>query len=500
MSSEDSRRLRALYAAALQRDPEEWDEYLRGACAGQPDLRARVAALLQAHSHDFLDQQDSAPTRAVPRPEPVEGATIGPYIVRRELGRGGMGVVYLADDTRLSRRVALKAVTASPSDPTRRERLRLEARAAATLSHPGIATVYALEEVGDNLYLAYEFVPGVPLRALLASGPLPIPQVVTIGAQLARALAAAHAAGVIHRDIKPENVMKTPAGIVKILDFGLARAEGLAGPAVTQTGIVMGTPAYMAPEQLLGHHVDFRADLFAFGLLIYELTTGANPFLSGSVSGTFARIANEDPPPLSTVRRESPPALDRIVALCLRKDPAERYQSTQDLVADLELLEAEMAVVRQRASDHVLHQSAVITGTGHDARWWWTIHQLVVSASYVLLIYPAWYVQRWLAQPWGMLFLLTVLAAAAAGTSLRLHLRFAIRHSPEELPRRLSEVRMWTRLSDSLMAVAQIAGALAIGTNHPEFAMLLVAAAISLVVASFVIEPTTERAAFGPRA
>ena len=281
MPSEESRRLRAVYAAALQRDPEERDEYLSRACVDQPELRAKVAALLQAHSQDFLEGErlTTLPPPTSNRPAGIEGKVIGPYIVRRELGRGGMGVVYLADDTRLSRRVALKALSPEVGhDPSRRERLRLEARAAAALSHPGIATVYALEEIGDDLYLAYEYVPGESLRALLASGPLSMVRVVTIGAQLARALAAAHTVGVIHRDIKPENVMKTPSGVVKILDFGLARMEGAANPKLTQSGVIVGTPAYMAPEQVLGQNVDFRTDVFAFGLLVYELAAGVNPF------------------------------------------------------------------------------------------------------------------------------------------------------------------------------------------------------------------------------
>ncbi len=229
MPSEESRRVRVVYAGAIQRDPEERDEYLSRECAGQPELRAKVAALLQAHSKDFPENVDAAsPTRTTPIPsENIEGKVIGPYIVRRELGRGGMAVVYLVDDTRLSRPVALKAIAPDVGrDPSHRERLRLEARAAAGLSHPNIATVYSLDEIGDDLYLACEYVPGEPLRIVLASGPLPIAQVVTIGAQLARALAAAHTVGVIHRDIKPENVMKTPSGVVKILDFGLARVEG----------------------------------------------------------------------------------------------------------------------------------------------------------------------------------------------------------------------------------------------------------------------------------
>ena len=499
MPSEESKRLRALYAAALQRDPEERDEYLDNACVGQPELRARVAALLEAHSKDFLEIDDvptSTATVGVASGEP-QGRVIGPYIVRRELGRGGMGVVYLVDDTRLSRPVALKALTPEVGrDRSRRERLRLEARAAAALSHPGIATVYALEEIGDDVYLAYEYVPGEPLRALLASGPLPIGQVVSIGAQLARALVAAHTAGVIHRDIKPENVVRTPSGVVKILDFGLARVEGVASPRLTQTGVIIGTPAYMAPEQVLGQPVDFRTDLFAFGVLIYELATGMNPFAANTISGTFSRIVASEPSIPSQVRPQIPPELDQIVATCLRKDPTDRYESTQDLVADFEQLESELALLRQHDSSRSVH-TATRPRQSHTVAWWWEVHQVIVSAIYVAMIFPAWSVQRWLPPPWGMIFLVVVLASVAAGVSLRLHSRFIARHSPSELHTQLWQNRRWTRVCDVAFASSQVLGALAIGTAHPEFAMLFVAAATAMLVAALVIEPTTARTAFG---
>ena len=286
MTLEELRRIRTIAAAALDRDPEERSEYLDRACSGQPELRARVDELLRTYD-----------TRAE-IPEAVEGKVIGPYIVRRILGQGGMGVVYLADDTRLARLVALKALAPGVmSDPLSRKRLRQEARAAAGLAHPGIATVYALEEIGDELYMAWEYVPGGPLRALLASGPFPIPQVVTIGAQLARALVAAHTLGVIHRDIKPENVIRTPSGIVKVLDFGLARMDSPAQTKLTQTGMVVGTPAYMPPQQARGEKIDFRTDLFAAGLLLYELASGTNPFAANTITATLARIAGEDEVP-----------------------------------------------------------------------------------------------------------------------------------------------------------------------------------------------------------
>ncbi len=498
---EDSRQIRQVYAGALQRDPEERDEYLDRACADTPGLRAKVAALLEAHSQDFLEAEliAAAGPRAEPRREDVEGRVVGPYIIRREIGRGGMGVVYLADDTRLARRVALKALSPGLGHELGgRERLRLEARTAAGLSHPGIATVYALEEIGDALYLACEFVPGEPLRTLLESGPLPLEQVVDIGTQLAKALAAAHTQGIVHRDIKPENVMKTPSGVVKVLDFGLARMDSSAQSRLTRTGVVLGTPAYLAPEQALGQQADFRTDLFALGLLIYELASGVNPFVARSVTATIARIVEEEPTPLSDLLPESPPELDRIVAICLRKDPLERYKSTQEAVADLERLQAELSTSRwARTSDGYGMSPRRRVVQPSKPRWWWEVHQLVVSAVYTLMFYPAWHVWAWLPPPWGMLFLLGMLASTAAAVSLRLHLWFMASFFPNDLTAQQAWTRVRTRWCDAGWAALQILTALAIGRDHPEFAMLFVGVSTAMLVASFVIEPATARAAFG---
>ena len=497
MSSEDSKRLRAVYAGALQRDPEERDEYLNHACAGQPELRAKVAALLQAHSQDFLEAE-SASSPADPivhRPEGIEGTVIGPYIVRRELGRGGMGVVYLVDDTRLSRAVALKALTPEVGrDSRRRERLRLEARAAAALSHPGIATVYALEEIGQDLYLAYEYVPGKPLRALLESGPLPIVQVVTVGAQLARALAAAHTAGVIHRDIKPENVMKTPSGIVKILDFGLARVEGATAPRLTQTGLIVGTPAYMAPEQVLGQSVDFRADLFAFGVVIYELASGVNPFVANTLSGTFARIVGEEPPVLSKVQPQSPPALDRIVATCLRKDPAERYDSTEDLVADLERLESELSALRQRALDRGEHRPTAAIEPWRTT--WWRTHQIVIVGLYAVAAALGWQIKEWVEVPVTVSVFIGLGTAAAIGGVLRGHLMFT------EYFDRWGLAAEHRRAARALLIVDVLIGC-ALGVDAimlarwPLTAVLTIALGIGIALAAMVLEPATTKATLG---
>lgn len=496
--SEDARLVRQVYAGALQRDPEERDEYLDRACANRPDLRAKVVALVAAHSQDFLEPATRAGSAApgdIP-PEFDEGQLLGPYIVRRELGRGGMGVVYLADDTRLSRRVALKALNRQLSrEPGGRERLRREARAAAALSHPGIATVYAIEEIGDQLYIACEYVPGEPLRALVNSGPVPADQVVEIGLQLARALAVAHTAGVVHRDLKPENIVRTPSGVVKVLDFGLARVE-TATPYLSQTGVILGTPAYLAPEQALGKPVDFRADLFALGLVLYELASGVNPFAASTITATLARIVEVDPVPLSEIEPATAPDLERIIETCLHKDPLQRYAATRELVGELEDLAADLAE-RRRASSHRSHRPHRIA-PGRP-RWWWQVHQLVVSAVAVAMLYPAWLVRAWLPRPLGMLFFLVVLASTAAGTSLRLHLWFVARFFPNELAAQQAASQGRTRWCDSAFAASLVVAALAVAGAHPEFAVLLVAVSTSMLVATFVIEPATARAAF-PRA
>jgi hypothetical protein len=501
VSGDESRLIRQLYAQALQRDPEERDEYLDSACAGRPELRTRVAALLGRHAQDFLDATTALPgERATDRsgvgPDgtQLEGRAIGHYIVRREIGRGGMGVVYLADDTRLQRRVALKAVhPALGQTPQLRERLHNEARVVAGLSHPGIATVYALEEIGGELYLACEFVPGAPLRALLKSGPLRIEEVVHIGLQVARALAEAHTYGIVHRDLKPENVIRTPSGVVKVLDFGLARAEDATGMRLTQTGMIMGTPAYLTPEQALGQRADFRTDLFALGLLLYELASGTNPFAARSITATIARIIETDPQPLSEVQPRSIPGLDRIVERCLRKDPLERYGSTQEVIGELEDLHSEL--VRLRSTPGAGTPAVAVPARSHASSiQWLVIHQLVVSAVYVAMLYPAWHARVWLPQPWSMLFLLGVLATAATATSLRLHLWFTGLHFPQRLAAQHAWTWRRTRLCDLVFALLQITAAFVIASGHPEFAMLFVGVSTAVLVAGFVIEPATAAA------
>jgi two-component system LytT family response regulator len=277
-------------------------------------------------------------------PDPLPpGARVAHYRVVSRLGEGGMGAVYLADDTRLGRRVALKVLPAGlAADPERMRRFTQEARLASALTHPNVAYIYEIGEADHLHFLAMEFVEGEPLSQRLARGPLPLAELLSIGSQVADALDDAHSKGIVHRDIKPSNLMLTPRGHVKVLDFGLAkletRPERDETQLITNAGTVLGTIAYMSPEQALGREVDNRTDLFSLGVALYEMATARLPFSGATVSETIARILNSQPDALARFNYEMPEALDRVVRKCLEKDRERRYQTARELLVDLKNL------------------------------------------------------------------------------------------------------------------------------------------------------------------
>jgi len=282
-------------------------------------------------------------------PRLQQGASVGPYVIVEPLAAGGMGQVYRARDPRLGREVAIKVLAAAP-DAEGLARFEREARATAILAHPNIVTVFDVGLQDGLPYLVSELLEGETLRRRLAAGPLEPHRAVELALALAHGVAAAHALRIIHRDLKPENLFLTRDGTLKVLDFGLAKlrpgpmaAPDLSTIDATQPGMLLGTPAYMAPEQLRGEPVDGRADLFAIGAILYEMVTGKNPFRRTSAAETLAAILHEDPPPLEA-RAEIPTAqpLERLVLHCLEKDPAERFQAAGDLAFALETLLADL--------------------------------------------------------------------------------------------------------------------------------------------------------------
>jgi serine/threonine protein kinase/Tfp pilus assembly protein PilF len=274
------------------------------------------------------------------------GTRLGPYEILSPLGAGGMGEVYRARDTRLGREVAVKVLPAAlASDPERLKRFEREARSASSLNHPNIVTIYDIGSADSVSYIAMEVVNGESLRAVLAEGALPVRRLLLIGTQVADGLAKAHAAGIVHRDLKPENVMVTEDGLVKILDFGLAKltqpdtSGGMTqAPTVsgaTEEGIILGTVGYMSPEQATGKSVDYRSDQFSFGSILYEMATGQRAFHRPSAPQTLAAIIQEEPEPIATLNPKIPVPVRWIAERCLSKEPRNRYTSTDDLAKEL---------------------------------------------------------------------------------------------------------------------------------------------------------------------
>jgi hypothetical protein len=486
------RQITDLFHAAMERDPASRGAFLRDACAGDPELLHEVQTLLKSYEHSgsFLDEPAWGVAADLILGEDhgsLAGRHIGTYRVLEEIGRGGMGVVYAAEDERLGRTVALKVLTPEfTSDPVRRERLTREARAAAALSHPAIATIFALEEIDGDLYIVSELVRGRTLRDELRDGPLPADRLLPALLDIASALAAAHERGIIHRDLKPENIVRRTDGQIKILDFGLARsAAPRDAPTVTrltEAGIALGTPGYMAPEQLRGGEVDVRTDIFAFGVLVWELATGEHPFGSDPAS-VLLRMTELMEGRSAGISRTIPIAgLDRIARRCMRASPAERYPSSAALLADLRALDGADTT-----------RAAIPQG---DRFWWWQFHQLALAVVNGAMPAAVWAFRHWNEpRPYGSgLFLLTLMLATASVT-LRLHLWFISRVHPDELIEHRARLFPAVVVADALIAVTLLVVAFFLAKDHDTQAALLVSVAVAGLASLAWIEPATTKAA-----
>lgn len=336
--------IRTVLEAALPMDSEARRAYLDQACASDQSLRREVESLLAADEQARTGFLESPPLSR----KLEKGTRLGDYEIQSLLGAGGMGEVYRSRDLRLRRDVAVKVLPAvASSDPERLRRFEQEATAAAALNHPNILAVHQLGTYAGTPYLVSELLEGETLREQIRHGRIAARRVIDYGVQIARGLAAAHEKGVVHRDLKPENLFVTKDGRVKILDFGLAkltqaqpRSEASA-PTIggeTEPGLVMGTVGYMSPEQVRGQPADHRADIFAFGAILYEMLTGKRAFHKPTPPETMSAILNEDPPEISQNAQSLPLSLQRVVHRCLEKNPERRFQSTTDLAFALEAL------------------------------------------------------------------------------------------------------------------------------------------------------------------
>src|SRR5574341_1534189 len=346
-----------IYDQALELEPEWRDAFLDEVCASDEELRREVESLLAAHerAEGFIDQPAVEVAAGLFADQPsssIEGKKIGNYQALSLLGKGGMGEVYLANDLKLGRKVALKVLLQQfMQDPVRVKMFKREARAASALNHPNIITIFDIGQSDGAHFIVSEYVEGQTIRQRLKASAMPLREAMDIAVQTADALAAAHEAGIVHRDIKPENVMVRRDGYVKVLDFGLAKLTeppatnridlketATKGTVYTLPGVVMGTAAYMSPEQARGEIVDSRSDIFSLGVLIYEMVAGETPFTGATPLEVLAATLEREPLPLTECDRRIPAELERIVAKALRKDRRKRYQTIRDMLVDLESL------------------------------------------------------------------------------------------------------------------------------------------------------------------
>src|SRR6516162_5852634 len=348
-----------LFQSALERAPEERAAFLDEFCHDDEEMRREVESLLTSHerAENFIEVPafEAAPELATnDSADALVGKLLGHYCIESLIGVGGMGEVYLARDERLGRKAALKLLPDSLTiDETELSRFKNEARTASALNHPNILTVYEIGAEGNVQFIATEFIEGVTLRAVLASGKMSAQRALEIAVQVASALAAAHEAGVVHRDIKPENIMLRPDGYVKVLDFGIAKLteqsrasedHKVETTALLQTrpGLVLGTAHYMSPEQARGQKVDARSDIWSLGVVLYKMVAGSPPFRGETPSDCIAAILTAEPAPLSSISPDVPTKLESILQRALRKSTDERYQTIKEMLAELRSLKAKL--------------------------------------------------------------------------------------------------------------------------------------------------------------
>src|SRR3989442_4848468 len=350
MHSDRWQQIKQLFNDALQREPSQRAMFLAEACAGDDELRAEVEELLDSYQTDFMDRPavgEVADLILGTQEKLVSGQRVNQYEILKPIGAGGMGVVYLAQDTKLKRKVALKLLPHELTDNMDRlQRFEREAHAASALNHPNILTIHEIGVSNGATFIATEFIDGETLRQKIKGEQISLSDKLDLAIQVVSALAAAHEASIVHRDIKPENIMLRHDGIVKVLDFGLAKLTERRTEAVdteaetkaqvkTELGMVMGTVGYMSPEQTRGLEIDARSDVWSLGVVLYEMLEGKTPFAAETPNDSIAAILTREPAPLD---ENTPAELQRIIRKSLQKKADERYQTVRDFFLDLKNL------------------------------------------------------------------------------------------------------------------------------------------------------------------
>lgn len=403
VSSEHWKRIEQIYYTVIASPAMNRAAILDRLCSDDPYVRSEVESLLDARDDvgGFLSSADMQGRVAELFGEScLAGQTLDHYEILSAIGAGAMGEVYLARDTRLDREVALKVLPAPfTRDAHRIARFLREAKAASVLNHPNIITIYDVAEVGDNWFITAEFIEGITLRERLAAGRMEFAEALGVAIQCTRGLEAAHRAGIVHRDIKPENIMLRPDGLVKLVDFGLARmteTKNGDAPDATQAGAVIGTPRYMSPEQARGGKLDARSDIFSLGAVIYEAATGGPAFRGETTADVFAALLGPPPNAPSRCADAIPAGLDAILSKALQRDPEARYQTMREFEADLEHLKQQPVV----DANPLMDESRVMKVTQIPAalRSWLAPNALTAAAALSVVVVGISYLRL---APWG---------------------------------------------------------------------------------------------------
>jgi tRNA A-37 threonylcarbamoyl transferase component Bud32 len=493
-------RISDIFIRVLQAEPSRRPALIQELCGDDPALTRDISELVAA--------ADRAPSTAamvgqVIADEPPAlqpGTHIRGYEIEHLIASGGMGMVYLAHDTALNRRVAIKAVKPSiAADADHRRRLKQEAQLMARLEgHPNIATVHALIDEDNVLYIVEEWLTGPTLRERLADGPLPVADALDVATAVLRALGAAHRQRIVHRDLKPENVMRTSTGGWKVLDFGIAKLD-TPDPRttlhVTQVDQRVGTPLYMSPEQLRGEPLDGRSDLFAFGILLYELLTRRHPFARRTEPDgleTWTAVLNDPPLSFSAEERERLPiGVPEVIARCLEKEPQQRWSSAEDVEAALRAIQNGTTPIALPAS-------------GGNEVFWWQFHEAAAAVVYWLTLVPVWHVRSWIGRTEfqvggatlavdARILFVALIATVALLSVLRFSFVFVSRHKPGHTHAHHARAIRWVRVGDLLYAAIMLTAGIMVSLDHQGWAILLVSLGLGSFGVAWFVEPLTER-------
>jgi serine/threonine protein kinase len=513
-------RLEGLFHAAAALPPPERSTFLDRECGDDPEFRRELESLLDQPTSGGLLNSNASPALqlgATPDGRPPRtfiGQRVGPYEIVSVLGVGGMGEVYRAKDSRLGREVALKILPAGfATDPARLGRFEGEARILASLNHPNIAVIHGVEEAAGSPAIVMELVEGQTLEERLSAARhatrsgsqrkgLPLKEALQLAGQIADALDAAHGRGIIHRDIKPANIKVTPNGIVKVLDFGIAKTifSDADGPTAatferTQPGVIIGTAAYMSPEQARGESVDKRTDIWAFGCVLYEMMAGRTSFADRTPADSIAAILGLDPD-WTALPADTPAGVRRLLRRCLEKDPARRLHDIADARADLIDQPAYVLALPDQTESSLYGRALALFGAGSPFRLWEVLQIRISLLQYPIIVFLSWKATSGLPGSTGLLLFLALVVCILVLITVRVMLLTTGAMERQRLLQQARRAAPWLRTCTVALTLLLWWMAALVVASHAILATVLGVIGAAETVAVVFAEPSIARAAF----